>query len=108
MALDINFFFFKEKVQAYANEFRKKKILKKNKKLKEKKEIYSYEKIRSKREGNSHKNHEKKQVYQPCRFITAATFIGIPLPLPPPPPPQNQGYLDLVYISSQASFPNTA
>ena len=48
----------------------------------------------------------KEQVYQPCKFSAATTFTGIPLPLPPP--PQNQGYLDLVYINSQASFPKMA
>ena len=67
-------------MQAYANEFRKKKILKKN--LKRKKKYTATKKFRE-RDGNLHKNHEKKQVYQPCRFITATTFTGIPLPLPP-------------------------
>ena len=83
-------------MQAYANEFRKKKILKKIKKLKEKKEIYSYKKVRSEREGTSHKNHEKN------RFISLANSSQLPLSL------EFLFHLDLMYINSQASFPNTA
>ena len=93
-------------MKAYANEFRKKRILK-NKKLKREKKYMATNKFseRERKMVTYTKITRKKQVYQPCRFSAATTFTGIPLPLTPP---QNQGDLDLMYINSQASFPKTA
>ena len=51
------------------------------------------------------KKKKERENLKGKKKYTATTFTGIPLPLPPP---QNQGYLDLVYINSQASFQNTA
>ena len=48
------------------------------------------------REGNLHKNHEKN------RFISLANSSQLPLSL------EFLFHLDLMYINSQASFPNTA
>ena len=87
--------------------FAKKKILK-NKKHKEKKYIATnkFSEREREKDGDLHKiTRKKKKGLSASRFITATTSTGIPLPLPPP--PQNQGYLDLVYINSQATFPNT-
>ena len=93
-------------MKAYANEFRKKKILK-NKKLKREKKYMATNKF-SEREKKmvTYTKIKRKKTGLSALQSAATTFTGIPLPVPPP--PQNQGSLDLVYINSQASFPNTA